>query len=450
MTFHKYISILCILIISACGSSKDAVDNSSSKPEWVSNRPIDPYSYIGIGVSRVQADGSHLQRAKNAALSDLASEISVEISSTSLLHQIEQNRSFREEYRAQTELNSLETIDDFELVGSYEYQGYYYVQYKLDKATYARQRAARKSTAVQKALSFYNQALQAKKDYNIQASLTHTMSALGEVKLYLNEPIQAVGVEGDFGVRLYSFVNELLESIRLEPLESRIQLIRYQDNSSLFAFTTTTTEGAPLANIPVYLYYTGGFLRENMVKSNEKGEVYTVVPKATNPNETERLEADINFVALAENATRDPLLRMLLTRHPGDRAEIIVNVRPPLVFIESIEIAANSEMANPPIAQALRSFLLTNSFSTTQYREQADLVVVINASTSTPVLTDKMYRTNLAGEIIVTNKQGEMVRSLPLSNYQGIQLSAELAARDAYRRAVQDLQDHEFRKLLIN
>lgn len=443
------LTAFALLLFTSCGSKKE-ISNAQPKPEWVQSKPIDPYYYIGIGVSPIQADGSHLQRAKSNALSDLSSEISVEISSTSLLYQMEQNQRFREEFRAQTELNSLETVDGYELVGSFESEGYYWIQYRLDKATYASQRAARKQTAVDRAKSYYDLALDSRKAHKIQESLTHTLTALAELKLYLNEPITTEGVDGDFGIRLYTFVNELVSEIQIKPMMDRTTIVRYANEAEQsWFFETTTKDGSPLENIPVYLYYTGGFLRENQVRSDALGRIFTSLPKAEAGAEHERLEADINFVAIAESATRDPLLRMLLTRQTGDRAEIKVDVRAPTVYMESEERIENGALPNPLIEQSLRSFLLNNQFTTTPYREQADLWIEIHAVATAYGTRDQMHLSRLSGEIIVKDKSGRLLRSFPLSSFQGVQLSEQLAGQDAYRRAIRELEDHEFRKLLI-
>lgn len=443
------IGLLASFILMSCGAQKE-VQSQTPKPEWTVMKPTDPSYYIGIGVSPIQRDGSHLQRAKSNALSDLASEISVEVNATSLLYQMEQNQRFREEFRAQTELNSLESVDGYELVGSYEADGYYWIQYRLDKASYASQREARKNGAISRAMNYYQLAVDAKSNRKVQQALNHTTSALAELKLYLNEPIRAEGVEGDFGIRLYQLINELVDDIQIHQMEDRLTITRYaSEGEPRWVFEVTAPDGTPLQNIPVYLYYTGGFLRENQVRSDEMGRIYALLPKAEAGAEHERLEADINFVAIAEAATRDPLLRILLTRQYNDRAEVLVDVRPPLVYIESDERIEGDILSNPPIKQAMVSFLLNQQFSTTPYRESADLIVDIHSVATAYGTRDGLKLSKLSGEITVRDKNGILIKSYPLSNFQGVQLSDIMAAQAAYQKAVRELEDHEFRNLFM-
>ncbi len=446
----KYLSIFALaLFFVSCGAGQDVAEKRD-RPTWLTNRPTDPFAYIGIGVARVKPDGSHLQSAKSAALSDLISEISVEVSSTSLLYQMEQNRQFREEFRAQTELNSFETIDGFTLVDSYEEEGYFWTQYRLDKDTYARQRAARKSAAVTRALAYYDMAQAALSNNQMQASLTHIFTALGELKPYLNEPIRSEQMEGDVAINMYAFIDTLLSEIRVQPVGQNVELLRYDENPNfLTAFVTQNTNRIPLSEIPVYLYYTGGFLRETEVKSNDQGEIRTVLPPATSDATSHRLEANINFVAMAEAATRDPLLRMMITRHPGDAANVQVAIRSPRVFIETSEIAEGSVLSNTPIAGALKSFLLRHQYSIVTSENDADIIVKIDATSTSYGTRNEMHLSQMSGRINILNPSGDLTDVIPLDRYQGAQLSKELASRAAFQKAIRDLEDHEFRKIFL-
>ena len=57
-------------------------------PKWVKNRPVSSEYYIGVSVVSKDVE-NYMQLAKNKALQDLASQISINISSNSVLHQFE-------------------------------------------------------------------------------------------------------------------------------------------------------------------------------------------------------------------------------------------------------------------------------------------------------------------------------------------------------------------------
>lgn len=445
---HIFIAFFIMTLLS-CGGTENMSSNREV-PSWVQSKPQDPFAYIGIGVARVQQDGSHLQTAKTAALSDLSSEISVEISSMSLLHQMEFNRRFREEFRAQTEITSSENVEGFEQVDSYEKDGYYWVQYRLDRGIYAQIRADRKQAAISRALNYYNLAKAAASEHQIQGALTHAFTALGEIKAYLNESVPVGGMDEDLAISLYSFIDSVLSSIEVVAVERELELTRYSQNRNQVFFRTRTVDGYTLNNIPVYVYYTGGFLRDAQLLSNNRGEVVLTIPAAGSENQYEQLEADINYVALASSATNDPLLRLMVTRHPSTKASVSLNVVAPKVFLQSGEYNGEVELLNQPIAAALRKFLLDNRFSIVSVKEEADLIISIDATSQNMGIQNQMHQARLTGEIVVTDETGNMLSSFPLDGFRGVQLSKEGASQDAFRRAIQELEDHEFRKLLLN
>lgn len=445
------ITILAVsLHMASCGGSSRLASSSEEAPSWTLSKPSDPYAYVGIGVAQILPDGSHMVNAKSSALSDLASEISVEVSSTSLLYQMELNREFREEYRAQTEITSFENVEGYELVAAYEGEEYYWVQYKLDKATYARLRAERKTLAVDKAINFYNLAIQARDNREIQTALSHAFSALSDLKPYLNERISHPDVEGDLAIALHNMINGILEDLHVSPVVPEFSMVRYSEAKTNYYFRTLDADGLPLPNIPVYVFYSGGFLRQTQMMSDASANIGLTLPKSGRETNNERLEANINYVALAESATRDPLLQIMVARYPGNKAIISVQVQNPSVYIRSSEKIAGEELSSPPITQSLRQFLLQNKFNVVRDSSSADYLVEIDAWSTQAGKQSNMYQAKLSGEIRVLNNLGLLQGSFPLDSFRGVQLSESLAAEDAYGRAVRELEDHEFRKLFLN
>ena len=85
---------------------------SKRKPKWITNRPIDNNYYIGIGKSsKLESNDDYIQIAKNNALADIISEISVKISSNSILSQFEDNSGYKETYEAQIKIAARIAMD---------------------------------------------------------------------------------------------------------------------------------------------------------------------------------------------------------------------------------------------------------------------------------------------------------------------------------------------------
>jgi hypothetical protein len=124
-----------LLILVGCSPS---VTNSSlksdlqnPKPEWLTAKPVSASYYIGIGHSTRDGSNNYIQSAKKSALEDLVSEIKVNISSTSVLSQIDANREFQEKYEQIIKTTVADEIQEFEQVDAWEDDRNYWVYYRL-------------------------------------------------------------------------------------------------------------------------------------------------------------------------------------------------------------------------------------------------------------------------------------------------------------------------------
>src|SRR5690606_25529174 len=144
------------LLLFACNAQKksSAITQESPPPGWVANKPLNSAYYTGIGVAP-KAAGTHYQRtAKDNALSDLASEIKVNVNSNSLLYTLETNAKFEQEFKESIRTRTDLSLEDFEIVDTWEDANSYWVHYRLNKQAYAEKLQAKKNAAQQLAMDF--------------------------------------------------------------------------------------------------------------------------------------------------------------------------------------------------------------------------------------------------------------------------------------------------------
>ena len=84
-------------------------------PSWVTSKPMMPGYYVGVGTSRIRpGNQDHIRAAREIALKDLAGEIKVNISSSSILARFESNYRMQEHYmseiRAKTNLDLVKAL----------------------------------------------------------------------------------------------------------------------------------------------------------------------------------------------------------------------------------------------------------------------------------------------------------------------------------------------------
>ncbi|HJA57834.1 MAG TPA: LPP20 family lipoprotein [Candidatus Bacteroides intestinigallinarum] len=125
-----------------------------NRPDWVRRHPVDRLNYSGVGMAEV-SEKDYQQKAKQNALSDLVSEIKVEIAAHSLLNTIEEAGSVKQTFAESIRTQTREEIEDFRLVDSWQGDNEYWVYYELNKNDYADFVEARRQKAIRNGFDFW-------------------------------------------------------------------------------------------------------------------------------------------------------------------------------------------------------------------------------------------------------------------------------------------------------
>lgn len=125
-----------------------------NRPDWVRQHPVDRLNYSGVGMAEV-SEKDYQQKAKQNALSDLVSEIKVEIATHSLLNTIEEAGSVKQTFAESIRTQTREEIEDFRLVDSWQGDNEYWVYYELNKNDYADFVEARRQKAIRNGFDFW-------------------------------------------------------------------------------------------------------------------------------------------------------------------------------------------------------------------------------------------------------------------------------------------------------
>ena len=141
MKYFQTITLLITLILlSSCGStSNPGADpeamQAGPKPSWLIQQPVDPNYYLGIGsASKNQFGAEALRSAQDLALADLASQITVKITSDIVTTLIEKGAITEEEYLASARSEAVADLEGHELVDTWQDANYHYAYYRLSKA----------------------------------------------------------------------------------------------------------------------------------------------------------------------------------------------------------------------------------------------------------------------------------------------------------------------------
>ena len=157
---HIAIVALAWCAVSACSNSQDMV---APAPSWVTQSPVVPGHYVGIGsastlVYPLDADAV----AKANALDNLSREIRVQVQSTSSMNTLQVNDWLSESFQQQSTSSTNEDLEGFELVDTYSDGQTVSAYYRLNKAEHARIQAIKRQEAMNVAAGHLDKAIAAR------------------------------------------------------------------------------------------------------------------------------------------------------------------------------------------------------------------------------------------------------------------------------------------------
>jgi len=438
----------------SCGSSKPVtqqlpLEPVDDRPHWVQQHPVSSAYYIGIGYAPKLPSIDYQQAAKQRALEDLVSEISVVVSGNSLLYTMERAQNFQEEYLSNIKTSVNAEIADYELVDNYDSEKEYWVYYRLLKSDYDNQLAEREQTARNLALSHLDQAKEYEASADAMGAIDHYVKAMVALKDHLNKSILATlaGEEVYLANAIYTKFQSLLNTIHIESLQNRYE-VDSEQRKLINIPLTVNYKGESQDQFPLTVkFIKGSGLVPNQLNS-EKGAASLTIRNISGslPEQAIRVEADAESIAGISN---EKIIVDLVKnmRFPG--TTVSLDVKQPVLFITGTERNLGNELPDHPLGKTIKSLLAEKGIQLTDNKEVANYVVEIKTDTNPHSETNGFYVCYLTGTIrLITTKTGsEVYNSGPLQ-IKGVQLSHEKAGLTAYANAREKLEYEVINKLI--
>jgi hypothetical protein len=447
----KHFLYIIALLAAGCGSQKKtAQTDARSQPAWVGGKPIESTYYAGIGMAYKTAGADFAAIAKNNALNDLASEISVTVSSSSLFYQVEQADQLREEFQANTRLKSKENLEGYELVGTWENNEQYWIYYRLNKYDYELLKQQRQQKAVAQAKQFFEKAEEFKSAGQYAESLKFCTKAFAALRDYLGDPIKSDwhGKEVFLSVELYSFMQQTLSDISLLPAFPKINVKRGEGVSAeMLTYSAFGKLGEPLINLPIFFYFSEERLKNNQLYTNSLGQASYTLGKIVSLNNSAYMQANVNMVALVSEATEDAFVRKLLAKLSGPEAKIAITILKPKVYLTSTELNLNVPMNSQLLASAFRQSFVNNGFELATKAADADYLLAITSNTRPGTAQGQFSTAILDATITMHRHSGELIFERQLQGNMGMQLNNEAAGEDAYKKLATEINRRIFREM---
>ena len=444
----KYIRTLTLLItlllMTGCGSgtnpggSPEAIQ-AGPKPSWLIQQPVDPNYYLGIGSASKNQYGSEAQKsAQDMALADLASQITVKITSDIVTTLIENGTMTKDEYLATARSEAVADLEGHELVDTWQDATYHYAYYRLSKAQYAAVQARKRQAAVALSTDFLEKANTANALNHFSDAFNAIIQAFLPLLPYLNEALE-VNFEGQTVIlsnEVNSRLQSLLSGIDLSPNKSALTAKLGQPITEELTVFAKGNTGQPLRGLPLKVqFYRGAGEVLGSVKTGQQGFATLHVTNITAPLKLQVLEVGVDVEQLI-HGVESPILVGIIKSIPPTAVRIVLDVENPSIYLESNESFSGKPLQQLQVEPRIKNHFIGEGFNFVDNPQDADWHMTLNATATRGTEYSGMYTTFADVNLnVIERKSGSEIYANSLSRVKGIDLSYENAANKAFDNA---------------
>ncbi len=435
------VAFVAILAATACSSSKKAQENLPPAPTWVANKPTQPGYYIGVGRAPKAGDvNGYRQASKNNALADLGSDISVSISSSSVLHKFESSLKFSEDYSSNIQAESQKDLEGYELVDTYEDFTSSWTYYRLSKSAWQATQERKKSAAVTGGLDLYQRGRALADSDDLKSAFISYLKALESLKPYLGESLQTEynGKNILLGNEIFDAMTALVKEVKVEAIINKTT-VKYGESISSDLLRFKVSNGSSLKLFPVVFSYSAKPIKNSKTITNDAGIASYSLESVNSTKAQEQLFATADWVTMAADATSDMYFRRLAEKFNTPPAAILISIVKPKVLVVSVEKNIGEAIPDRHLASKLSSLLTAEGINQASSQADADFVLTITSDAAARNQVGNLFYAEIVGNIVLTDKEGNTLLMQPLSGINAAHLTYATAGIEAYKRQSEKL-----------
>jgi hypothetical protein len=446
---------ICTLFALSCSTTKK---NVKTKPGWVFNRPVNMAYYVGVGIASKKNNPIDFQQiAKKNALNDLIAEIKVTVASNSVLSQFQNNTEFKQQFESESKISALNTIENFQVVDSWEDAENFWIYYRLSKEDFAAARKRRLMIATERAEDFFERGESFDLRSNYMQAFRLKVKALAALQEFLNEDIQTVY----HGKQVY-LVNEILSSLQNQlykvTFQSQVTNLKGKVGKpvsapfDVFAFLNNAgSEKPPVPFMPMKLSNDQGRMEYGaQTETDHQGTASFSIARilSKDPVQLVRISTDLQKAIRVDSLSQS--LQNILLSLDVPSTTIRVNVEAIKMYLETDEQNLSVRLPMNYIEPVIKKLLIDSAgCNFVRNKDDADYLIRVSANTkSLGIIWGNMHQAslNLFMSLLDNTNDAEVFKDA-LIEIKGFQTTPENAGIDAYKTANDQLQRKIFPKL---
>lgn len=450
--------ILALLIIS-CGKkpvvSAEPQVETNPPPHWVSSKPTSSVFFHGIGMANIAPNSTaHIETARNNALSDLASEIEVRVSTNSVLYTLEREYKFESEFSETIRTSSDLKLEGFEITDTWEGNGQYWVFYRLNKSDYYAKIAAEKKAVLDNAADFYKSGREAWNKQQVASAFDLQVRALSIMKPYWAESndYELDGQTILLDNAILQAIQEMANSIRLsaQPEEVLLNIDNgFEALCTISAIDQVTSE--MLGGIPLVYSFrnANGQVKESKTTASS-GLLNITINNPDLGNTYHELRVSLELEKLFDRRALDRDMLKLIRSLKTPDLKVPVNLKRPVFFFESNEQNLNFREQLSLLRDHLSTEMVKRGAEVTSNKSNSDIVVSIQGKTREGGESNGFKIALLDLSVRVSQNKGNKVYFEESENdIRGVSNTSERAGIRAFEKG-REKMDRSFVEKVLN
>ena len=445
-----------MVISVSCGKQKivisslpDLSQKEPDRPEWLKNRPSGNYDYIGVGAaSKIRNPDDYTHVAKNNALSDLSSEISVTVRSNSFLYVLDRNYKFDEEFTQGIQTFSDQNLEGFQFIDSWETEFEYWVIYKLGKALYKENFEQRRKESIDLSYDLFKKGKEQKEIGDIGGALQMFTKGLAALKEFWGESNIVVTKEGEKFLEneILFELQAMMNDISIIPSDNEVVLSLYNGYKNNFELDISH-RNKPLKNAKATFTFKGerSKVTHDFI-SNENGKAYVQVSDVRKDDRSNKLEVGLDLEYWLDNASQ--IEKEILKIVRPKQLSIPILLEKPTFYITSSESNLGSELESALISNVIKNGLTQKEFKLTNNLNEADLILQLNANTVEAGISYSFHVAHCDMELKVINNQGNVVYQNALHDVKGLNMDFEGAGIKALSNVAEKVKKTMLKEMI--
>lgn len=451
--FTLIVLVSCSPASTQTKSKKKGKKDINPKPAWLAAKPDEGIYYIGIGHAAKDGQNNYIQEAKKSALEDLVSEIKVNVSSTSVLNQLDNGKEFQEKYQQMIQTTATDDIEEFEQVDVWQDDRNYWVYYRLSKQRYKEIKDQLKRNAVTLGLDFFTKAREAEKNNDPVTALGFYYQGFRAVEKYLAEPLQIL-----FEGKDILLTNEIIASMQLmldkmqltvTPSQVMVNRIVAQSGQTVTAKVVNKSNQKPISGLPLVAAFekgAGDVFPD--YKTDDNGAVKVLLTKISSRDLEQTVAVKVNLLKFAGD-NPSAIYSLVSQKIVVPKGIVVMNVQRPLVYLSSIEKNLGIDKTNQQVANKIKNYLATAGFEFTSDKKKAELALDVASNSEKGAISGSIFITYATSVIRVSSvKDDKEIYATTLDRIKGFSLDYERSSQDAYNKLLENLDSQTLPEML--